>query len=522
MSTIPGRCILGMVTAFVVIHANAGVALAAENKMHQVADIGDRRQLFVDSRLIERMDRLSLRLHEPVSGGIAIKLDKPWEGPANGGYSVLRCGDSYLMYYRAMTLQKDDDTGALCVATSNDGVTWTKPALGLVERAGRWDTNIAASESGKPLRATPWFDARSGVPANERIKALHSEPISGEKHTAYVDPKGPKRLVMWVSADGFTFRKLVPQPKIVSNLRNCFDGGNTMFWSEVEQAYVLYYRFWDSKRTVARTTSKDFFNWSAPVPMTYGDTPREHLYTNNTEPYFRAPHLYIALAARFMQSRRVVTQAQSQAIGLKSSHGHSYANDCSDGVLLTTQAGSSRYDRTFMEALVRPGPGARNWVSRTNYPLTGIFPCGKERIMFWVSRHYMQETWHIERLLLRLDGFASVNAPYAGGEMVTKPLIFDGEELEINYRTSAAGGVRIEIQDAAGKPITDYALNNCQEIIGDDVASVVAWKHGTNISQLAGRLIRLRFLLKDADLYSFKFRRNELALQNKPNVGNDK
>jgi hypothetical protein len=82
--------------------------------------------------------------------------------------------------------------------------------------------------------------------------------------------------------------------------------------------------------------------------------------------------------------------------------------------------------------------------------------------------------------------------------------------------------VRIEIQDAAGKPITDYALNNCQEIIGDDVASVVAWKHGTNISQLAGRLIRLRFLLKDADLYSFKFRRNELALQNKPNVGNDK
>jgi hypothetical protein len=92
MSTIPGRCILGMVTAFVVVHANAGVALAAENKMHQVADIGDRRQLFVDSRLIERMDRLSLRLHEPVSGGIAIKLDKPWEGPANGGYSVLRGG----------------------------------------------------------------------------------------------------------------------------------------------------------------------------------------------------------------------------------------------------------------------------------------------------------------------------------------------------------------------------------------------------------------------------------------------
>jgi hypothetical protein len=450
-----------------------------------------------------------------VSGGIAIKLDKPWEGPANGGYSVLKCGDSYLMYYRAMTLRKGNDTGVLCVATSNDGVTWTKPALGLVERAGRRDTNIAATESGKPLMATPWIDARPGVPANERIKALHSEPISGEKHTAYVDPKGPKRLVIWVSADGFTFRKLVPQPNIVSNLRNCFDGGNTMFWSDAEQAYVLYYRFWDSKRTVARTTSKDFFSWSAPVPMTYGDTPREHLYTNNTEPYFRAPHLYIALAARFMQGRRVVTKAQAQVIGLKSSHGHSYANDCSDGVLLTTRAGSSRYDRTFMAAFVRPGPGIQNWVSRTNYPLTGIFPCKPDGMMFWVSRNYMQETWHIERLLLRLDGFASVNASYSGGEMLSKPLIFIGKEMEINYRTSAAGYVRVEIQDEAGRAISGYSIKECPEIIGDEVARVVAWTKGADVSRLAGQAVRLRFVMKDADLYSFKFQKDDTTLPNK-------
>jgi hypothetical protein len=514
---------LGTVTAFVVVHADAGVALAAENKMNQVADIGDRRQLFIDSQLIDWMDKVSLRLHEPVSGGIAIKLDRPWEGPANGGISVLRHGDRYLMYYRAMTLKKGDDTGVLCVATSNDGITWTKPALGLVERDGRRDTNIAATESGEPLMSTPWFDSCPGVPENERTKAFHSEPLSGEKHTAYLDPKGPKRLVMWVSADGFTFRKLVPQPKIVSSLPNCFDGGNTMFWSEAEQAYVLYYRFFDSHRTIARTTSKDFLRWSDSVPMTYGDTPREHLYTNNTEPYFRAPHIYVALAARFMQGRRVVTDTRAQAMGLlKSSRGHSYANDCSDGVLLTSRPGSTRYDRTFLEAFVRPGPGTQNWVSRTNYPLTGIFPCGKDRMMFWVSRHYMQETWHIERLSLRLDGFASVNAPYAGGEMVTKPLTFAGDELEINYRTSAAGGVHIEIQDAAGKPISGYALNSCQEIIGDDVAHLVAWKHGTNVSQLAGRKIRLRFFLKDADLYGFRFRRNKLVLPNKPDAGDGK
>jgi len=45
-------------------------------------------------------------------------------------------GKGYLMYYRAMTLDKDDQSGADCVALSDDGVTWSKPKLGLVERAG--------------------------------------------------------------------------------------------------------------------------------------------------------------------------------------------------------------------------------------------------------------------------------------------------------------------------------------------------------------------------------------------------
>jgi len=503
----------------VFVCGDAGGALATENKINQAADIGDRRELLVDRWLIERMEGVSLRLHEPVSGGVAIKLDKPWEGPANFGYCVLRCGDRYLMYYRAMTLKKGDDTGVLCVATSSDGITWKKPALGFVEFSGRRDTNIAATESGKPLWSTPWIDARPGVPENERIKALHSEPLSGEKHTAYADPKGPKRLVMWVSADGFTFRKLDPQPKIVSRLHNCFDGGNTMFWSEVEQAYTLYYRFWDSKRSVARTTSKDFLNWSAHTPMTYGNTPREHIYTNNTTPYFRAPHIYVALAARFMQSRRVVTEAQARAIGLKSSRGHSFANDCSDAVLLTSRAGWTRYDRTFMEAFVRPGPGPQNWVSRTNYPLTGILPCGEDRMMFWVSRHYMQQTWHIERLLLRLDGFASVNAPYGGGEMVTKRFVFVGKELEINYRTSAAGYVRAEIQDESGRAIPGYSLKECPEIIGDEVARVVAWNNGTDVSRFAGQTVHLRFEMKDADLYSFRFRKNGTKTPNKAEPG---
>ncbi len=477
-----------------------------------IVNLGSRRELFVDRHLIDRVEGARLQLHEPAPGGTAIRLDRPWEGPANGPHAVFMHEGRYLMYYRAMTLAPEDLSGVLCVAVSDDGINWVKPELGLVERAGRRDTNIVADESGQGFMPTPWLDTRPGVPDSERIKAIASEPLSGEQHTAFADPAGPKRLVFWGSADGMRFHRLDPQPNMVSHLCNCFDGGNTLFWSDAEQQYVLYYRWYDDEwgkgyRTVARATSKDLMEWSESVPMTYSDTPREQFYTNNTTPYFRAPHIYIAPAARFMEGRRVVTEEQAEGIGLHAAQGCSYANDCSDAVLLTTRAGSTAYDRTFMETFVRPGPGASNWVSR--YPLTGILPCGAAQMMMFVARHYMQDSWHIERLVLRTDGFASVTAPWAGGEMVTKPLTFDGGRLEISYRTSAAGSVRVEIQDASGVPVPGHSLADCPEIIGDETDRVVRWNQGADVSALAGRPVRLRFVMKDADLFALSFSRPE-------------
>ncbi|MCF7855561.1 MAG: exo-alpha-sialidase, partial [Candidatus Pacebacteria bacterium] len=420
---------------------------------NELLTLGNRRELFVDRLLIDRLDNTHMKLHEPVSGGTAIAVDKPWEGPGNGPRAVFEHQGRLLMYYRAMTLDPGDECGVLCVAVSTDrGRTWSRPELGLVERAGRRDTNIVGDEAGDALAVVPWLDTRPGVSENERVKALASQPISGEKHTAFKDPKGPKKLVLWGSPDGFRFHKLAEQPDLVSDLPNCFDGGNTLFWSDAEQQYVLYYRCMDKDgkrrcRTVARTTSRDLIHWTDSEVMNYGESPREQFYTNNTQPYFRAPHIYIAPAARFLEGRRVVTDAHVKEIGLKMSHGNFYGNDCSDGVLLTSRAGSTRYDRTFMETFIRPGLGAANWTSRTNYPLTGILPAGPDQIQIFLSRHYMHPSWHIERLLLRTDGFASVSAPWTGGEMVTKPFVFAGERLDLNYRTGAPGFIRVEIQN---------------------------------------------------------------------------
>ncbi len=477
--------------------------------------LGDRRELFVDRMLIDRLDGASLRLHEPVSAGIAIQIDRPWEGVANCGMSVIDVGDRLLLYYRAFPDDPNEDNGYGCVAESVDGgATWRKPVLNIVRKPQWPDNNVVAIDDGQPrfsFPIAPWVDTRPGVPENERVKMLESVPLSGERHTAMHDPAGPKRLVFWASADGLIFRRLHPQPELISHLRNCFDGGNTMFWSEAEQQYVLYYRWFEEVdgqgyRSIARTTSQDIMTWTPSVPMTYDDTPREQFYVNNTQPYFRAPHIYIAPAARFMEGRQAISEEQAQALGMKPVHGWVYYKDCSDAVLLTSRAGSTVYNRTFMETFIRPGLGWGNWVSRTNYPLTGILPAGETQIQLFVSRHYMQRTWHIERLLLRTDGFASVSAPWAGGELVTKPFSFTGRQLEINYRTGAPGFVRVEIQHEDGTPVDGYTLQDCVEIIGDEIERTVAWKRGDDVSPLAGQPVRLRFQMKDADLFAFRFR----------------
>ena len=77
--------------------------------------------------------------------------------------------------------------------------------------------------------------------------------------------------------------------------------------------------------------------------------------------------------------------------------------------------------------------------------------------------------------------------------------------METNYATSAARGIRIEMQDHKGQPIPGFTLDECPKIIGDQIERTVAWKVGSDLSSLAGKTVRMRVVLKDADLYSIRF-----------------
>ena len=148
--------------------------------------------------------------------------------------------------------------------------------------------------------------------------------------------------------------------------------------------------------------------------------------------------------------------------------------DCSDGVLMTTRAGSTRYDFTFRESLLRPGIGDDNWTTRNNYPACGVIQTGGTEMSIFVQRRYSQTAAYLERMTLRLDGFASLNAGYQEGEMVTKLLDFTGNKLELNYSTSAAGRIRVEILDEYGTSIDGYGLDDCDGLIGDEISGYVS------------------------------------------------
>jgi hypothetical protein len=78
-------------------------------------------------------------------------------------------------------------------------------------------------------------------------------------------------------------------------------------------------------------------------------------------------------------------------------------------------------------------------------------------------------------------------------------------ELVVNFSTSAAGSLRCEIQEADGEPIPGFTLADCDEHYGDSLEHPLNWNGVRELKPLAGRPIRLRFELKDADLYSIQF-----------------
>ncbi|MHB0936911.1 MAG: hypothetical protein ACYDCO_24100 [Armatimonadota bacterium] len=478
-------------------------------------DIGSRLELFVDDALIDRLEGgASLRLHEPAMRDIALVTDRPWEGNMCGGYKTyFRDGDLFRMYYQAWNGEIVEEEGKMRLAEapirigyleSDDGIHWRRPSLGLILFDGSTDNNLVFEGIGPDCKGihgfAPFKDANPDCPPEARYKAVGAAQ------------GWPTALYALQSPDGLRWSLMQEEPIITDG---AFDSQNLAFWDGELGEYRAYVRdFKDGCRGIKTCTSPDLLHWTKPEWLSYVDSPEEQLYTNQVMPYYRAPHILVGFPTRYVErpwSPSIEALPEVEHRRLRAKVSERYGAAVTDGLFM-----ASRDRRTFTrwnEAFIRPGLRAvGSWTYGDCYQGWGLLETASEiagvpnELSMFATEGYWRGTANaIRRYTLRIDGFVSVNATRKGGELITKPLIFNGGRLALNIATSAAGSARVEILSADGQPLEGFRLEDCDDIIGDTLDYTPRWHAGADLRRLAGRPVRLRFVLSDADLYSFRF-----------------
>lgn len=463
-----------------------------------VEEVGSRLQLFLDDDLIEEMKGVELKLHEPSWAEIAMRRDRPWEDSTLYDPVVIKDGERYRMWYRANFNSPPFYTA---YAESTDGINWTKPNLGLVEFQGSTENNIVwagdhSKPGGMPDVLCVFRDDNPNTPNDERYKA-----------TGLAYDRGLQGLA---SPDGLRWR-LIQQERVVPNVGE-FDTHSVTFWDATRQEYVCYTRgFKDPAgnevlrvppgatiaqiplRSIRRTASSDFKNFPTPEMVTIENpagTGDEHLYKNAATPYFRRPDVHLMFPKRFREDRKPDPSWPVSGV--------------SDIVFMFSKDGV-HWNRRHRQAFMRPGIDPLNWHDRAIEVGPGLVPTGPNEMSLYFIEHYRSPEVQVRRGVLRTDGLISINAGFLPGEFRTRPLVFSGNSLQANISTSAVGRMTVEILDDASKPIPGFTAADCDEVYGDEIGRTITWRGSSDVSSLAGKAIRLRFSLEEADLYSFQF-----------------
>jgi hypothetical protein len=103
----------------------------------------------------------------------------------------------------------------------------------------------------------------------------------------------------------------------------------------------------------------------------------------------------------------------------------------------------------------------------------------------------------------RLDGFVSLDAGGTTGTATTLPMVFEGGGLVLNV--AATGWARVAITNEAGEAFPGFDISDCDVIQGDSVSQIVTWNSRSDVSGLAGSVVRLRFEMENSKLYAFQF-----------------
>jgi hypothetical protein len=472
---------------------------AAETK---ALDIGDRNQVFIDGRFLETAEGVRIVACQPVKTNEKCLVGKL------GGYSSLVEVRPDYRWYSALT---------------KDGVHW------------RRTSGFAPAESGDILGIvfggmTVFEDPKA--PSDERFKMFN-----GMKNVISASSDGSDWRVLHENV----FPKKACYPHGMDSHNVCyFDPGLDKYvaYVRVNKTYtcpperVPYYAKIGEKRyggknkygrrTIGRAVTDDLSKFPMPEVVlepddrdpNFGGVKVMDFYCPQVVRYPHAQDAHFLFNCRY-RSYEDWYLSEDMSQYPKSAAG-TYNCGVEDIELDASRDGISweRYDRRPWIPLGPEGSSD----AQTMYMTRGMLLQGDEIWMYYIGlddphtgNPDVQNSYTLSRVVLRKDGFTCVEAPYDGGEFTTPPLTFSGNALSLNIDTSAMGLARVEIQDAAGKAIEGYSLDDCDRIhTANSTKRAVTWRGSPDVSALAGKAVRLRFELEfGTRLYSFQFGKAE-------------
>ena len=466
--------------------------------------IDSRLEPFWDDFLLDSAQTTAeLRNFSPIKREKVLEFGEPWEGDGCDYFNFLRDGDLWRMYYLGWCTPFNENLPEtceirVCYAESRDGMHWYKPSLGLCEFEGSKDNNILMDINTQKFdNFFVFLDENPDCPPESRYKAV----------TGDYGPAGAY-FRSYVSADGIHF---TPGSMIANN--DFYDTLNTAFYDTDQKQYVAYVRgLHDGEcgirvRDIRRLTSPDFVNWSSSEPLTYFDELDVALYTNVISPYYRAPHIKTGFPSRYI-AREVWTPNYDRLCGrekrrIRWEMSERFGLAVTDCIFMSSRDGAAftRYHDPFL----RPGAeNGRNWVYGDCYPSCGMVEtpsadrgAAPELSMFVGENHWHGIPTELYRYSIRVDGFAALCAGWKTKMAVTKPIIFEGNALRLNFATSARGSLYVTITDEEGNRAESG------ELFGDSIARTVDFN--ADLSVFAGKPVKIRLEMTECELYSMQF-----------------
>lgn len=452
--------------------------------------IGNRKQLFIDDWLIEDRQSLEREQGRPVKSASnpVLKREKPWEAARCELYGSAIWNDDLKrleLFYSAMP--KHYDTKLALAVSSDNGQSWSRPNLDVFPWEAK-PTNIVFPGRYWVHGPCVLRDSHETDPAKRYKMFVTSAPVD----LAKLNTEGPRGIDALFSPDGVHWTPAADNP-VIPEFNS--DTGNSVFWDAQRQVYRAYVRLRqsDSFRTVGLTESPDFLNWSEPRTV-YVPTPDDrkrnwHFYGLSVTPY---EGIYVGLVWIFPNTP---------------SSGDNNADAPVTWPELVISRDGIHWQRPFFgQAFLPLGPKG-SFDHRQIRTASSIVELPDQLVLMYSGSpdaHVSGHRWDIGMATLRPDGFAALRADDSEGTLVTKPMTFDAGKLSINANVAEGGYVKAELLDAAGKVVPGYTMDDCQPITGDQVRATLKWKEHATLPPSTSEGMRLRFILRRAQLYSFQ------------------